>query len=366
MGKPNILFLGPYRHQLGDGWGDSSHDYIRALDKTNNNLTIRPIYMNGSSSLPPDDFYEWEYNKCKKFDVTIFNVLPDLLIYNRNVGKNVALIYTETGGLNYSGWIEKLSLMDEVWVPSLADENNLKESGLKTPIKVIGMPINIEKFTQSYEPLFKTNKCVFYFIGEMIHRKGLDVLFRAFLTEFKKDEPVTLVVKTSKGGLTSKECADKCNELIAQIKGKLRLYKDFKQYKDIQVITEKISENDICRLHSTGHCLVMPSRGESWSRPTADAVGFGKEVIVTDRTGPASYVKHYKIQSSQQQVFTDDTPLPEIYSGREKWWEPSQEHLQHLMRLVFKSFQDKTMTDNSQLVEQFSYENMAKRLEKLL
>ena len=63
--------------------------------------------------------------------------------------KNVCLAYTETNMLPEVEWVQKLTLMDEVWVPSSQEKQNLTDSGVKVPINVVPIPLDIEKILQS-------------------------------------------------------------------------------------------------------------------------------------------------------------------------------------------------------------------------
>jgi hypothetical protein len=140
----NVLFIGPYRQN--DGWGEAAKQYIRALIQSKCNLTIKPVYMSMNTGPIPLDLLEYEDNKQDHYDVVIQNVLPHLLDYNGEFGKNIALIYTETSNW-HNGWRSRLNNMDEVWVPSKADCNNLHVSGVDTKAVEMPIPIDVSKFS---------------------------------------------------------------------------------------------------------------------------------------------------------------------------------------------------------------------------
>lgn len=367
----NILFIGPYRQD--DGWGDAAKHYIRALALTGNNLCIRPIYMADTAGEMPIEFLEYEQNKLPYYDVVIQNVLPHLLEYNSTFGKNIALIYTETGNWQ-NAWASRLNRMDDIWIPSERDRLNLTSSGVIKPIYKVPIPIDVAKFTQSYDSteltLLKDKKSfIFYFIGEFIQRKGLEKLIQAFHIEFAPDEPVDLVIKTSKAGLTANQLAKHLNDYCNKIKSILRIYGNLDNYKKEMFITNRLSYNDLMALHYYSNCFVMPSSGESWSIPVADALGFGKTPIIVENTGPNDLVNDsngWVVPSFQENVLVLDPPLPDIYIGKEIWYNISIHQLCNTMRHAYEykvvNKSEKGMED----IYKFSYENIASEINKTI
>lgn len=369
----NVLFIGPYRQGL-DGWNIAAREYIRALVKTGVNLTIRPIYMGAGVSEPPIEFLELEENKLPYYDVVIQNVLPHLAEYNGNFGKNIALFYTESCGWKNT-WVSRLSCMDEVWVPSFADSNNLTLSGYTGKISEVPIPTDVSKFNKSYESkqlhdLLETDSFKFYFIGELIQRKCLDKLIQAFHIEFDPLENVELVVKTSKSGLGPEQVVKMFDQYVTTIKSTLRLHGKLDQYKEELCITGKLTEEELCYLHSKCNCFVMPSMGESWSMPVLDAVGFGKAPIVIKNTGPHTIVQSenygWIVPSFLDHISVIDAPLPDIYSGYELWHSYS---LKDLCKTMRSAFEEKSTFKSENCIERaydFSYDKVAKFIKEII
>lgn len=368
----NVLFIGPYRQGL-DGWNIAAREYIRALVKTGVNLTIRPIYMGQGVSEPPLEFLELEENKLPYYDVVIQNVLPHLAEYNGNYGKNIALFYTESCGW-HNTWVSRLSCMDEVWVPSFADSNNLTLSGYDKDIREVPIPTDVGKFVKSYESdqlhnILDSDSFKFYFIGELIQRKCLDRLVQAFHIEFDPLENVELVVKTSKSGLAPEQVVKMFNDYVTTIKTNLRLHGRIDQYKEELCITGKLTEDELCYLHSRSNCFVMPSMGESWSMPVLDAAGFGKTPIVIRDTGPNAIIDEnsgWVVPSFLDHVNVMDAPLPDIYTGYELWHNYS---LKNLCKAMRSAFEDKDTFKSDNCIEkafEYSYEKVAMFMKELI
>jgi glycosyltransferase involved in cell wall biosynthesis len=343
----NVLFIGPYKQ--ADGWGEAARQYIRALIASGVNLTIRPVFMGNSICEAPVEFLQYEDNKLPHYDCVIQNVLPHLLDYDARFGKNIALLHTETTRWQ-NVWASRLSNMDEIWAPSYTDLFNLENSGIDhEKIRVIPIPTDVTKYERSYESkeldaLKERNSCIFYFIGEFIQRKGMDKLIQAFHTEFEVDEPVDLLIKTSKGGTDPNKLAQELNNHCNRIKSILRIYSSPEKYKKEMFITNRLPDDDLCALHTLCNYYVCPSMGESWNLPTIDALGFGKPPIVVDGTGPRYMVDDsngFIVPSQLEYVMVLDPPLPDLYTGREIWHSYTVYDLGKCMRQAFAEWQSK-------------------------
>lgn len=375
----NVLFIGPYR--TVSGWGQAAREYIWALIKAGVNLTLRPIYMGGDGICEcPVEFLEYEDNVLPHYDVVIQNVLPHILDYNSKFGKNIALIYTET--TNWQNvWASRLNQMDEIWVPSGSDVYNLQGSGVHSPqIRTIEIPIDVKKFQQTYKSkelndlkkIKDENGFVFYFIGELIQRKGIDKLLQAFHLEFDTNENVHLLLKVGQPRSTPDSLAKQINDYCNRIKAILRIYHSNEDYKKELFITNRLPENDLYALHNLCDCFVMPSMGESWSIPSMDALGFGKNPIVIEGTGPTHIVNStngYIVPSFLDHVLVLDPPLPDIYTGRELWHNYSIADLCAILRRSFENRNIDNITKKSTGIEdiyKLSYDNIAEKIKKVL
>lgn len=363
-----ILVVGPYRQP--DGWGNACKDYIRALmTQPDVELTCRPVFFTNSTEPLDKEIEVLEKNRYDKYDAVIQNLLPSHLEVNRNFGKNIALIHTESAGWHRTTWPQNLNMMDSIIVPSKASEEDCIFSGVKHEATVIGIPTDISKYNAGYEKLNLPelqDNFVFYFIGEYIERKNVQMLVAAFHLEFKPTENVSLVLKL--GGGQPVALANKVSQDILELKKILRVYSNIEQYKKELVITARLTDNDINALHQMCDCFVMPSAGESWSKPTFDALGFGKTPIVTKGIGASEFIDEkngYLIDSIENHCMVTDAPLPYLYTSRETWNEPSLFSLRQMMRKAYECSNKnrEEMIDNgSRTVEHYSYENIGQEL----
>ena len=261
-------------------------------------------------------------------------------------------------------------------VPSTTESKCLRESGVTTKIKVVSQPIDIDLYTHNTENRLSINsltKNTFYFytIGEYIERKNLRDLIIAFNLAFDPIEDIALIIKTSIPGMDHVQAHKKIESDINEIKNSLRIRK---YYKREIIITERLTDDDIIALHNACHCFVMPSFGEAFCRPAAEALILGKTPIVTDKTGPTDFINNdngYLINSRKQPVILNQLNLSQeydIYNASEYWYQPSVTHLVECMQKAYKTYKTNRQEyeNKKQLgiesAEQFSYANIGKKI----
>ena len=377
----NILFIGPYRQ--ADGWGYAAHDYVKALLTTEHNIAIRPIYMANrvSKEQQPDDFLKAEKVKFEKVDIVIQNVIPKFLS-THGPHTNIALSLFETNNINHTSWVRSLNQIDYVWTLSKQECSNIKNSGVTTPTICTNGPINTDKYkhkrdndaicriAQTHNIPEDTFK--FYFIGEYIQRKNIVDLLIAFYREFNFREKVDLVIKTNRGGVAPHTLKDKIFHDILNITKTMRMHNNDRRYKRPIIITDHLTDIEMNVLHQQCNCFVMPSCGESFCRPAIDAMGFGNIPIGTDNTGMTEFINKdtgWLIPSMTSPIFTNEPPMPDIYTTWETWERPNVLELQKCMREAYELSKEelvKKQEAGREMVKNFSYKKVGENIDKAI
>lgn len=354
----NILYVGPYR-QGWDGWSAASRDYVSSLLLTNHNISLKPVYMAGGNPPPvTNEIIKAEQNQLDKIDVIIQHVLPDLLEWHE--GYNIGLIHTETVLPTDHIWINKINLMDELWVGSEYERVHLCSSGVKCKISVMPVPVNIkllEKY-KNVDPLKGLdNKIVFYFVGEHTDRKNIMAFVKAFHREFSPEENVGIIIKSGD----------------ERLKNEINEWKQYSRTRT-EYIPEMLAcgflkEEDLYGIHKRGNIFVLSSYGEAQCRPMMDALYFNNRVICSDGIF-ASDLNPYTsllVNCSAQVVNTKNPPLPHIYTGKEFWFQIDEFDLQRKMRYAYQSCLESPKDEHTKShVEKFSLESTAERINKCL
>ena len=370
----NGLFVGPYRQN--DGWGMASRDYIKAISTQIPNLTTRPVYFTNNTVDIPQDIAKHESARYKNYDIVFQKTLPHCIAPNKTIKKNVGLFVLETNDLSKSVCINNLNNIDEICVPSKQEAKCLSISGVKTPVKVVSEPIDVEFYHKhkDHKTVFHpsiNNTFKFYCIGEFIERKNFLDLVTAFHLAFNSTDNVSLILKTNRPGLNPKQSLEYIQKEITNVKKQLNIRQ---YYKPEVIMTERLSDEDMVGLHNACDCFVMPSCGESFCRPAAEALILGNTPIVTDHTGMIDFINTkngYVINSKKHPVLLKERTLSndfDIYNAHEYWFKPSIYSLIESMQNVYmlskkdkKKYQEKRQI-GIDAYEQFTYETIGKKI----
>lgn len=368
-----VLYIGHYKE--ASGWGQVARDYILALDSVGIDVVPRSIKLDNPNFPLPTRLIELEQKESKNCNICIQHVLPHFMKYDGYFKKNIGLFELETNNIKYTSWPSHLNLMDEIWVPCAEMKDNAKINGIEKQCRVIPHTFNIEKYNKKYDKLDIpdcNNSFTFYFIGEYNRRKHVGALIRAFHSEFTPGEPVTLLLKINRSGMSENELSEDIKNLCNKIKQNLRLYQDQQDYKSEIIITRYISDDDMMKLHSTCDCFVMPSFGDAWNIPCWEAMAMGNPAIATKVGGMRDYITSYEngflINAIEEPIIGVDESLPGFGTGREMWHNISIKELMEKMRLIYENRQlynnmSKLGIEKSKM---YSYEKIGNLMKELL
>lgn len=372
-----VLYLGVYRD--GTGWGEAAIRYILALDAAGVYVVPRPIKLSAETHLPPKRVLELEKRPSRGCNVCVQHILPHMMDYNGRFDLNAGMYFSETDSVSQSAWNDRLNTMDLV----LGCNRQMKEAALSShvvrPYEVVPIPADISIYRREWKPLDSIQRLkdegqfVFYTIGEMIRRKNLQGLLKAFHTEFAPEEPVSLVIKTSRSDMPAHETRKHMVAFCNDIKRGLKMYGGGspEHYKEEVIITERLSEDDLFRLHAACDCFVQPSYGEAWSIPAFDAMAMGKTPIVSDWAGYREFVDPttgWLVPAHREQVFGIEDSFLDLYTGKESW--ASVDHLA-LRRAMREAYEDHECRQNKReagirKASLFSYEAVGQTFREVL
>lgn len=334
---------------LGDpfsisGYSQHCREVMLALIEAGHNLTLRLVQQDKERDL--DFVGSRELRKCidKNIhtDVSLQIVIPEA--FNPSLCKyNIGLFFFEADKLSQK-WVDLCNKMSAIIAPSEFCRDIYIGSGVTVPVLLAhGYHVKPEqpKIKVNWrETLGVTEKTtVFLSVFQWGYRKGQDVLLRAFWSEFSKDEDVELVIK-SWGMDTSPESRRSIREDIQSYKGmhgmtppggKKPVAPDFK---DVNLITSRLTSDTMYWLYEACDCFVLPTRGEGWGRPFAEAALHEKPIIATDWSAHLEFLNH----GNAYLVDADYEPCvmmhPARYPITSNFASPSIHVLKQYMRLV--------------------------------
>ena len=363
----SVLYLGHFHEQTA--YSQAASDYVESLVSVGVNVVCRSIKLNSTNGETTTLVSELLKKPIADISHCIFHVLPHHFSYS-NQFKNIGMFIYDTSNSHYE-WNKNLQLMNEIWTPTNYSKRAIP-SYVNRPVKIVPHSTDITKFNKVYQKPFIAEiegTYKFYFIGEVSKRKNVSDIVRAFHCEFKRHEPVSLVLKVSIPGKSPDEAAKLVSEDCNKIKAETRLYPCIENYKPEVIITNRITDQQLYGLHTYCDCYVSASKGENWNIPLADAVGFGNSTVFYDsnKTSMYPYLRGEnlgRISLDSEPVFGYNTsPFQFIGSSRELWLKSDVKSLQHQMRLAYEN---RNVVRPKRDMNDFSYEKVGQIMKGLL
>lgn len=249
-------------------------------------------------------------------------------------------------------WLSKLDLMDEVWVPSKFNARSFAKAGLQSnKIFVLPEAVDTEHLFNPHNvnalyPLPTAggqheNPYKFLSVGKWEARKGMDVLLRAYFEEFSSSDPVVLYIKTQRHRMDPQAEVDR---IMNKVASEQNVSTD--RLPAVHVMDNVwIADTDFPSLYAAADSFVLPSRGEGWGRPQAEAMAMGLPTILTDWSGMTEYINDevaYPIAAEVVPMSAADIqdmfgPEGEEALKGHQWAEPSLRQLRRHMRFCVSS-----------------------------
>ena len=322
----------------GSGYADETLAVVLGLADHGIPVELQPMHMpmDALNLLPPNVRDTLEMLKLQRVDSArsvIFQCVTadefNCDLYSRSrVGRTTF----ETNRLPV-GWLDACQAMDEVWVPSQFNRSVFAAEGVdEKKLRVLPQGVHTHVFRPDVEALEIPHRRGFNFLSmfEWTQRKGPEILLRAFLTEFKADEDVALILKTYARPDPRADILPRLLQLVEREAGV-----PLEKAPPIIALPGFMRNEDVPRLYRAADAFVLPSRGEGWGRPYMEALASECPVIATRWSGQLDFLNDrnsYLIDCKVVQAPPDIDV--ELYAGH-GWAEPDFDQLRRTMRHVF-------------------------------
>ena len=259
------------------------------------------------------------------------------------------------------GWLERCNALDEIWIPTEFNRQTFEQAGVKAS-KLLVMPAGVDTdlFRPEAKPLTisRARKFNFLSVFDLEPRKGTDLLVRAYLSEFKADEDVALILKIS-------QLNDPVTDPVAQFSYFIEkeIGVPLEKCAPIILLTGSLSQLEMARLYSSANAFVLPSRGEGYGRPFLEALSAELPVIATRWSGQLDFLNDDNSYLVDIEGLVPAAAEEEIFAGH-MWAQPSVDHLRRLMREAYshpEKARERGKRGRADMVEKWDWSVIAPR-----
>lgn len=313
------------------GYGNSAREIVFALEDAGVNVKIESM-GDRYPFLRPDVLHRLQQLENRRLE-------PERLLLTVSAGptpedqtqyrKMITCVMWETTRAP-AAMSQGCNQMDAMIVPNALNTEAFRNAGVSIPIFVAPYGVNSSVFTPAGaidrlgEP---QDNFLFLSIFGWSARKGPDALIKAFVQEFRADEPVVLIVKTH--GLTANQFPQGLfDQVMADLNPAHR--------PRIRLLTEALSTERIAELLRGSDCFVLPTRGEGIGLPILESMSCGTPAIATGWGGQTDflhpdngYLIPFALVPAHPLWWTD------LYQPNQLWAEPDVGALQSLMRRAY-------------------------------
>lgn len=329
-----VLYIGYYKEK--SDWGKQTVNNILALESAGVDVVCRSVNLGGTET--PDSIRHLEDKETVDVTHCIQHVFPEHMIGTDKFKKNIGLVSNNFVQMAHGGWVEKLTLMDEVWSP-------FKLSGDRMPfdVKHIPLAIDVDVYNRRYNDLSikeVENDFKVYTFASSDDIAGLSWILAAFHSEFDPADPVSLVIYLKPNTADGNKELQIVEDLSRNIKGLLRLNSSPELFKkDVIIASQEISDTNVLELHQYCDCYVTSNTEFNFPAAEIDAAGFGNAPIFSDHGAICDYLgKRQSVPSIYQVVQTKGSMFADTNNGHDYWIRPDEFHLKTKMRNAYNEW----------------------------
>ncbi len=200
----------------------------------------------------------------------------------------------------------------------------------------------------------KSDDFVLTNISAMTVNKGVEVLIAAYGILKKKYENLKLILKDQSNLYEWKADFPMKKVFESEFNKKHKIFND-KMYKDIIVISENLNFDQLRNIYSITDCYVSPYKAEGFNLTPLEAAACGSQIVVTNGGSTDDYFNDcmgFKIESKEKNLNNNILLSPKIDS------------LIDILNSIINKSDDKKETRSKLVRENFSWENVVKKLKK--
>ena len=236
----------------------------------------------------------------------------------------LALLFWEESTL-LPGMAAELDGFQGVLAPTRFVAKVLRDSGVAAPVRLLGHAPRLAPFLALERPQSGAGTGAgnapfcFLHVSSCFPRKGVDVLLAAYARAFRAGDAVELVIKSHPN--PHNDVADQIARLEAADPG----------IAPIRLIDSDMGENALLHLYRDADAMVLPTRGEGYNLPAAEAMAAGLPLVVT---GYGGHMDFCGPEDARLLAFKFAPSGSHLASPGSVWAEPDGADLVHALREI--------------------------------
>jgi len=308
------------------GYAEACRNLVVGLWENNVDVAFKPIVVHPSESKPQNKninlIVQDAISSSIICDTGIVFYLAEYFIQHLQ-GKKRRIGYSmlEVDGVP-STWVQHINTyLTELWVPSTFNQKTFAASGVKVPIKVVPLGVDTNRFNPKVVPIIPSSgKYTFLCVCEWGERKNVHLLMRAFQSEFDKKEPVQLILR------------------IGSHDSGVSVERELSQYdlRNVVLLSREYNLHEMPSLFRSADCFVLPSSGEGYGLPYAEAMACGLPVIGTRWSANLDFMNDENSYLINVERIVPAMARCPLYAGF-NWALPDVAHMRQLMRHVYSN-----------------------------
>jgi len=311
----------------------------------------KDMVVNNNNELPWDIGKPFDISNYKNPLNIVLNITNHPYFYDKYIGPVIFYnVWESTRQPDH--FFKRMLDADQFWCPSEWQKTCTAEQGYPIDkIKVVpeGVDPNIFKPTKERQ---RYHDCNFRFLlfGRWEHRKATTEIIRTFLSTFKKDDKIRLVLSVDN---------DYAVDGMETTEERLKHYGWDKDPR-LEVV-HYVPFNKYLHYLQTGTCLLSCSRSEGWNLPLIEAMACGTPGIYSDFSGQTEFAKGVGWRVNIKGY----KPPEQMYGGNAPglWAEPDFKHLSSIMKFVYirsNVCRTKAILDSIDIRKKYSWDNVVK------
>ena len=342
------------------GYAMSCREILRALDGLGVRSSYSYVYGPGTPFPPREDGDCGDHllnvvsGRKSPLKPAVEVVYAQGDVFRRNHGRyRIGYTMLEVDGFP-AEWVRQANEMDEVWVPTEFNRQGFLRTGMKKPIHVMPLGVDVDHFHPGIRSVRNpSGDFVFLSNFEWGERKSPELLLKVFNRVFRRDEPVVLVCKVIQrnGGLKIRPAIEALG--LKESGGRIAF-----------IYNREFPYSQLGVLYRSADCYVSAGRGEGWDMPLMEAMACGLPSIATDWGAHTEFVNE---RISYPLKVTGTIPAKALcpYYDGFSWADPDAEHLGSLLRHVYENREDAAALGAraaAEMAARWTWKDSAKRI----